>query len=240
MAVIFTTTRYISRDHRLDLALQASEAAQAMGYEMVVVDSSPKESQTQRDFEERGATFIRQVGEGMGSARRQALQAALATNHETFVWLEPEKSRLVPLLDQSIELIESGSYDLVVPRRQCLDSYPTHQQLCELSGNWQVGNFTGRPDLDLWFGPRLMNRAGAELFLSYDGQYGDRWDSIFVPVARALALGLKVGSSLVDYQHPPSQTIAEEGDAEMNRKRDIQLEELVEAMRIECRKLRLP
>lgn len=218
------------------------------GYKVIVVDGSP-ESWVQAVLQQCGAVVLRETGKGMGAARRQAIQAAL--DSQCIIWLEPEKAPLVPLLAPVVRKITVDGIDLVVPRRASLASYPQYQQYCELTGNHEVGNLTGRPELDLWFGPRVMNPRVAKLFTGYDGEYGDRWDSIFAPVARAIAMDepqssqsagkpIKVASVVVDYRHPPEQTAAESNDKTMDRKRDQQLAELVDAMRIECRKLGLP
>lgn len=217
------------------------EAAQRESYPVYVVDGSP-EPWAKQAFEERGAIVLREEGGGMGAARRQVIRAALEDFREyAYVWMEPEKAPLVPLLGPVIDQLRAG-YSLVLPRRKSLDSYPKYQQYCELKGNWLVGNMLSRPDLDLWFGPRAMDRHGARLFIDYDGEYGDRWDSIFIPVARAVNFGHCSGSRfvasvLVDYRHPAEQTAAETGDEAMDRKRDTQLAELLAAMQIECQKL---
>lgn len=242
VSTIVTTTFYKSReDVRFECALATAEAARDLGHKLVVVDGSP-ERWVQDAFEERHAIVLREAARGMGASRRQALQAALddSDKGDVFVWIEPEKYPLVPLLGAGLAKVTADGIDMVLPRRDNLDSYPQYQQFCELRGNWQVGNLTGRPDLDFWFGPRVMNRRATEYFTGYNGEYGDRWDSIFVPVARALAAGLRVESVVVDYVHPPQQTAAEAGDETMDRKRDQQLAELVEAMRTECNRLGLP
>ena len=252
--IIVTTTFYTSvHDIRFLLALEMIRLACSAGYKVIVVDGSP-ESWVQAALQQCGAVVLREIpGKGMGASRRQAIQAALddPDNTGVIIWLEPEKAPLVPLLAPVVRKITVDGIDLVVPRRESLVSYPQYQQYCELTGNHLVGNCTGRPELDLWFGPRAMNRRVAQLFTDYGGEYGDRWDSIFIPVARAIAMSqpqplqspeqpIKVASVVVSYQHPPQQTAAETNDMTMNRKRDQQLNELVGAMRAECLKLGLP
>jgi hypothetical protein len=108
-----------------------------------------------------------------------------------------------------------------------------------------MGILTRRPDIDWMFGPRVLTRRGAELLMSYEDNrgYGDSWHILVVPVLWALwADDYKVGSKIVNYIHPSEQTAAEEGDAEMDKKRDHQrhvLEDTVEkeTMRLRQKKL---
>lgn len=238
MASIATTTLYERSDEvRFPLALDMFKKARDWGYKVFVVDSSP-DHWVREAFEDFGVIFLPATGSTMGSKVRQSIMAALKKDR-VIVRMEPEKAPLVPLLGEAISIMNEGKTDLIIPRRNNLDSYPLYQQVCELRGNWQAGTFTGRPDLDLWFGPRIMNRRGAELFLEYPGDHGDHWDSIFAPIPPAIDR-YKVRSIPVDYQHPPSQTAAETGDEAMNRKRDQQLRELVDVIRFECGKLGLP
>ena len=74
-----------------------------------------------------------------------------------------------------------------------------------------------------------MNRRAARLMVEYDGQYGDRWDSIFIPVLMAMKRNYTVAGHTIDYIHPPEQTAAE-SDPSMDRKRDEQLVMLLDGM----------
>lgn len=242
---IATTTFYPNaNDLRFELASRFVKDAVAEGHKVVVVDDSPDAAVADR-FLHLGAVVEKQTAKGMGPGRRQALKKAydlsISENQAdpAFAWIEPEKFPLVPYLKDLVPLIERGA-DIVIPRRQSLASYPTYQEACELRGNWAAGSLTGRPELDLWFGPRLMGFRGLRYFLDYEGDHGDRWDSIFIPVVRAIAIGRSVLSATVPYLHPAEQTAAEEGNLEMDKKRDIQLETLLACIRTECKKLGLP
>jgi hypothetical protein len=246
MAVLVTATFYKSpTDVRHLLALRFLEEAQTAGYPVVIVDGSPADCEWVRDsFRRDGVTVLQEEKQGMGASRRQAMRAALERypDEEAFVWIEPEKAPLVPLLAKAIEEVEGlNSIDLVLPRRRSLRGYPEYQEFCEHRGNWEAGNMTGRYDLDLWFGPRIMRRwVAKQLFLTYKGDYGDKWDSIFIFVLRALIdRTCVVASFIVDYVHPPEQTQAETGDEVMNRKRDEQLGTILAGIEMECRKLGL-
>ena len=52
-------------------------------------------------------------------------------------------------------------------------------------------NLTGR-EFDIWFGPRLFNKKTSKYFLDYNGEYGDKWESIFIPVMDALHNNKKI------------------------------------------------
>ena len=230
-AVLVTTTFSKSaEDLRFQLALKTRDEAQKAGYPIIIVDGSPEESM--RDLlRAHGATVYKEEGRGMGASRRQTIKAGIDTGTDVIVWLEPEKHPLVPLLGDCIEWVLDG-VDLVIPCRQSLESLPEYQELSELRANRELGFITGRPDLDLMFGPRVMSRTSAELLQKYVGKPSeDNWQILFIPVLQALEMKMPVCSMLVDYVHPPEQTVAEQGDEVMNKKRDIQRHDLVDGMR---------
>ncbi len=228
--LVTTTFSKSAEDLRFQLALKTCGAARKAGYPLIIVDGSPDERL--RDLlRVCGATVYKQEEPGMGASRREALQAGLATEADVIVWLEPEKYPFVPLLKPCIDMVRAG-IDIVVPSRKSLESYPMYQELSELRTNRELGRITGSHDLDLMFGPRVMSRTGAELLLSYTGQAGgDNWELTFIPILWVLKRHLmSVNSVVVDYVPPPEQTAAEQGDEEMNKKRDTQRHTLVNGM----------
>lgn len=229
VAVVTTTFSKTVKDLRLQLAIRTvREIKNLLGYGPIIVDASP--DPVKLALEEAGGQVYQQRPDTtMGSARRQAVSQALSQGAETIIWMEPEKYPLVESLPRLVEFKRLWPYDLVIPRRASLRSYPAYQMAKELEGNHEAGSLTGRPDLDLWFGPRVMDRRAAELFCSYDGRYGDRWESIFIPVMMSLRKGLHVTGHTVDYIHPPEQTASESGP-DMDQKRDDQLNSLLAAM----------
>ncbi len=232
-----TTFSPTAEDLRFRLALNTVREAVRCGYPIIVVDGSPFDD-AKRLLEEAGAVVFKETTPGMGASRRQVLRAGLDTGAEVVVWLEPEKYPLVSLLGPCVKMVQSG-YDLVVPARRSLESLPSYQELSELRANWELGFITKRAELDLMFGPRVMSRNAAELFLSYDGAFGDHWHILFLPVLRALRVGMSVMSVVVDYTHPAEQTAAEEADPKMPPKRLAQRQALVPAMREEADRLGL-
>lgn len=230
---LVTTTFYKNPDDvRFQLALKTCAAAVTAGYPLHIVDGSP-DPQIRNMFEESGAVVAQQKTAGMGASRRQCLNMGLATEADVIVWLEPEKAPFVPLIPPCAEMILRG-YNIVIPGRKSLESYPRYQELSELRAMRNIGIMTGRPDIDWMFGPRVLSRRGAQRLADYTGPTpeDDTWHILVIPVLQELTLDTsRVGSRLVDYTHPPEQTAAEEGDQLMDKKRDHQREVLETAVR---------
>jgi len=246
-------------DYRFQLALQMCQTARVLGYPTFVVDGSRFHVTASEALMGAGATHVdEQKEKGMGASRRQCIKAGLNVvrtadliagytpnrafeDVDAIVWIEPEKVGMVPCLAPCIEMVRQG-YDIVVPwRNRLFADYPHYQALSEARANAEIAEVTGM-NLDLYIGPRIMSRRGAELLLSYHGQsrvdpnvkLDDNWGILFVPILWALQDGLKVGSCPVDYVHPAIQTAVESRMPEMDRKRDTQRVALVNAMRQEA------
>ncbi len=238
---IATSTYYCGgMEVRYHLALQALEQYRQLGYPVFLVDDTVGDlGGTVRDkFRRLGATiFSTEVGGGvMGQDRRTAIRMAVESGADLIVWAEPEK-----LLAHFIAgILRQSEADLIIVGRQSLESYPSHQRLCEETGNREAAVYTGRRDLDLWFGPRIFTTEAARFFLDYNGEYGDVWDSIFIPAVRAIAdRTLRVESVTVPYTYPLEQAQQEEGDHAFITRRNYQLKVLHDAIREECTKLGL-
>lgn len=231
MLVIATTTQYLStEDLRCNLALQMISRAVQEGIQVVVVDKSPNDV---RDaLEQRGAKVFEDNGVTMGAGRRQALSAANALTPEAIVWMEPEKAPLVPFLKGLAAPIREGRADVVIPHRteKSFASYPLLQSLLEQSGNEIFQKVSGL-SLDVWMGPRVIHPNVLPLFLDYQGEYGDQWDSIFIPLLRAQRKAFRFHSVSVEYIHPSEQTAQEEQDLRIGiTKRVEQLSTLTQAL----------
>ncbi|MEK7536909.1 MAG: hypothetical protein AAB584_00475 [Patescibacteria group bacterium] len=244
--VIATTTWYRSPDEvRAKEAFKTVRSATSSSLPIVVVDGSPSMEVKARLIDLRAVLLAEEKGT-MGLSRRQAIREAvrLAGEDGVVVWMEPEKNPLVSFIHQMVQPILDGQYEIVVPRRRdCLASYPEFQMHAELYGNDGFRLLTGKA-LDVWFGPRAFSTEAAKYFLAYDGKsldgskyYGDRWDSIFIPLVRAITEGQRVGEVVVDYIHPQEQTAAEEGFTDY-KKRMLQLTSLIEAVECEVQLLR--
>jgi glycosyltransferase involved in cell wall biosynthesis len=237
--VIVTTTWYNweSESNRLRarVALRAVREAVGLGYEIVVVDGgSPKEFVSK--LKSLGARVYRQKDKGMGIARREAMRWALKLEGEVMVWMEPEKAPLVSMLQRVVRPILDGEVDLAIAGRKSLGSYPTEQQ----HGEWLINRYwqllTGN-DWDISFGPRVWKTKFTDYFLSYDGRFGDKWDSIFIPVMEMLEDGRRVEEVEVDYRHPKELVKIEEGDLGFLEKRVEQLSRLVKALKGEWKSM---
>ena len=236
--VIATTTLYGSLEEvRAKLALSTIEKAIENGFQIIVVDSSNDE--IRHSFSMRGAKVLKGTSSGMGINRRYAIREAkqLAGENGVIVWTEPEKAPLIPLLPDIITHLESA--DMVIPKRKSLKSYPIVQQHSEWLGNRDFLTITGL-DLDVFFGPRIFRADASSFFLSYKGEYGDEWDSIFIPVLRAIKAGELVIGVEVNYTHPKEQTREEERlEKQFSAKRIRQLVSLIHALRKESQILGL-
>src|SRR3989344_5664288 len=150
-------------------------------------------------------------------------------DYEAIGWVEPEKHTLIQHIPTLMGPVITDQCDMVIPQRISLETYPAYQRDSELEANRELASITGRPDLDLMSGPRFMNRKAAEIMAAYDGEYGNNWEILFVPVLHMLKAGLRITSVPVPYEHPEEQRA--EDDEAMRRKRDIQREVLVAAMK---------
>ncbi|MDD5165084.1 MAG: hypothetical protein PHG25_00910 [Candidatus Pacebacteria bacterium] len=239
--VVLVTTTFSKSIHetRAQLALKTCQACVEHGYDLIIVDGSPC-AEFKKALQDAGATVIDQITSGMGASRRQALGAGIDSGADIIVWLEPEKYTLVPLLVPCLNEIIFEEADVVIPRRKNLDGYPAYQQFSEYRGNWALANATNRPDLDLFFGPRIMTPQAARMMAVYNGKngncsYGDNWEIIFIPMLWFLDAGYEIKSVTVDYVHPTEQLV--EDDADMRGKRDKQRIDLSTAMMTEAARL---
>jgi len=227
--VIATTTLYKSiEEHRARLALKTVQRAVQYGHKIVIVDNSSQKIKDQ--LAKNGAIVFPNTAETYGQNIRQSIRLAIenASPKERFIArIEPEKYAIVKHLS-----VMTG-YDITIPRRTSLSSYPKFQQHAENMGNEAFRIRTGRT-LDMWFGPRIFSRKAAKYFLEYNGEYGDRWDSIFIPIIRAIAAGENVGEKAINFTYPPEQLSAENDSFDMVLKRLDQLNSLIWAIDHEC------
>ena len=165
----------------------------------------------------------------MGSGRRQAFKAAYDTERKVIAWTEPEKYTYIPELWKTAKPVLDGIADLVVADRGSLDSYPEGQQYAENLGNLAFRDITGLT-LDMWSGARTFGRENAHYFTDYKGEYGDLWDSIFIPVLEMMHGGKRVICVGINYNHPPEMTAIEARSPIFHVKRVNQLMNLVPAL----------
>jgi hypothetical protein len=238
--VLFTTTMYgvddVSKVREV-LAERLLKNAEDLGVRSVVVDggSNPEFLKKLKAF--KNVTSEVDPSLGMGESRREALKKALelAGPQDNFLWVEPEKSELITKesLSAMIEGLRAGQTDIVVPRRKSMASMPKFQAWIEKRANKRAGELMNEDEdapteesLDLWFGPKMFNREGANFFANYKGKL-DKWDSIIKPVIDAAEAGKKISSVDVDYSYDPSQSESEEHDRVMKEKRVTQYKKIL-------------
>lgn len=196
-----------------------------LGYSIALIDGgSPQE--LVEEFERYGAKVFpeqERVAPGIfGPGRRQSFQEAYNLNKSVVAWMEPEKEGYVPELWKTAVPILEGKTDLVVPKRKSLETYPEFQAREEELGNMLFRNLTGY-ELDVWMGPRTWSRDITNYFTGYDGKFGDEWESIFMPILKAIFDKKRVTGVEIDYTHPKEQTEIEKGDLIFDLKRIKQL-----------------
>lgn len=229
--VIATTTFYKSHSHvRFGLAMRTLYNLANAGYDVVVYDGSPPSiKDALKKCGESIHIYDEPEGYSMGATRRLAFGTAadIAGRNGIVGWIEPEKdfSRFLracvaPILRARLSLPDA--YHIVVPSRSDkLASYQEYQRYAELFGNGVFRYMLGMP-IDAWIGPRFFGVEDAHWFTDYKGEYGDRWDSIFIPLLRAHAAGRILGSVEVNFTYPAAQAAAED-TLEMHLKRLEQL-----------------
>ena len=227
---IATTTFYNPNSEvdksRAEISKGAIRNMKDLGYEVVVVDGGSSD-----EFLDSISPYCKLFNEnpqGMGNGRRQAVRECLETNARVIAWTEPEKESYIPELYKTVTPILNGEAELVMPSRPNLDNYPLTQQYAEKFAIKTMGNLTGKT-LDYWFGPKTWKKELSTIVLDYKSEYGDKWDSLFLPFLKIIKSGVKTIDIPVNYKHPNQQTLIEEGDVNMDLKRLIQLNNLIPA-----------
>lgn len=254
---IATTTFYPNFDSndvdklRGNLALRLIEEAISKGYSITIVDGGSQDTFIKKAVEI-GAKVMPEEQKGMSGSRRQAIESA--SNQESakvVCWIEPEKVSMIDCLALASKPILEGQADMVIPKRDkdALATYPDYQIEYEVKANslWNsILKSQGlldpkSEDLDAWFGPRIIKNDPELLSLFMDkyeftprsGKINkilkpELWpNAIFLPVVAALKKGYRVASVTVPYKHPAEQTAQEQDSPEFNRKRQVQLRNII-------------
>jgi len=225
MKIVVATTTFYPLDSesskiRACLAIDLMKKVKEKGYPLVVAEDGSS-SEFLNLLKENNVEYVFQTEKGLGAGKRLAISEACKLG-DIILLLEPEKSPLIDFAEDLCKPLLSGEADLVIPKRKSLSSYPLFQQKSETLLNDFWKNVTGT-DLDIDFGPRVMTKETAQYFLSYNGTFGDRWESIFLPVIDAIRDNKKVLSVEVDYIHPKVQRENEEENIDFDLKRVDQL-----------------
>ncbi|MDQ3239067.1 MAG: glycosyltransferase [bacterium] len=213
---------------RAELALRMIKSAVDKGFEVIVVDASPGE-ELRHEFAKNGAKVFAQSKSGMGNSRRQALKECYETKKPFIAFVDPEKVEYIPSLHRSIEPLALGVGSMIIPRRKSMETYPTSQQLSEpfINAFWKDLTSTS---FDITFGVRSWKRELTSYFLNYKGEYGDKWDCMYIPILDALHDNQKIVEVTIDYDHPKDQTDIEEHDLGFYWKRLHQADNIMGAL----------
>jgi len=224
------TTTFYRLDNRVDtirakIAERTIRSISDLGYETIVVDGGSADELLD-SFRRSGAVVYHEEERGMGKARRQAIRIACERNPQVLIWTEPEKESYVRFIEATALPILNNATDMVIPRRRDISSYPALQQITERAGNLFWKKLTGT-DLDMFFGARGWRKDLSKYFLEYNAAYGDKQDSIHIPILDIIHAGYRVRGVDIDFTYPHEQrAIEEEMGGEMDLKRMQQLYEL--------------
>lgn len=234
--VVFTTTLYGTdrqSEVRQKLAQRLFENCEQLGMACVVVDGGSNQRFIEKASSLKHLKFAVNPQLGMGQSRREALRIAMENfpRADFFLWLEPEKDSLVSQesLNAMLADLRTGQADIVVPKRKSKATLPALQSWIETRANRRAGNLFDpklEEELDLWFGPKVFNRKGAEYFIKYQSSL-DKWDSIIKPVIQAYQDGAIIKSVEVDYNYHPRQSQMEEDDRMIKMKRLMQYRQIL-------------
>lgn len=188
-----------------------------------------------------GIVLIEQQSAGMGNIRREALSAACAhfPNAQYLCWLEPEKPGLVEYIVPMAHQMEREQSALSIFNRNDMASYPPEQAHCYLFCRAVATQLIGF-DVDYAFGPMMVARSSISYFLEYQGEYGDKWDSILVPRLRILRDELNVSVLSTDFQNDVRMTRVESGNPTVILKRMEQLNNVIPSLIAEWQRLSKP
>lgn len=216
-------------EQRLTCARELAIRAIKLGYIVVgVVDDI-----SQPHFADTGAVLVISNVLGVGPPRRLGIRRAkdlLESKRGAIVWTEPEKVGIEEFIEKIVAPLRDGTADLVIVGRTIasLFTYVWWQIFWEICGNVFCYVIMGRL-FDYFFTPRAFTPEVADFFLNYPGEekHDDLWDSIHVPPMDMMAAGLRVAGVYIDFNFPPAQAAAEEGDILLLPKRTFALHNIV-------------
>ena len=185
-----------------------------------------------------GIILVQQRGTSMGSVRREAFRAAsdMFTSATYFAWLEPEKPDIVRYLSPLMEIMsrETSTLGLFNRTEESMKSYGKLQAYYYLFCRSLANDLLGR-DIDLAFGPMIVTRDGLREILSYNGEYGDKWDALFIPRLRMITKGMRVSILNIDFINYLPMNEVERRNIAIIEKRLMQMNNVTNALIIEWR-----
>ncbi|RMG42640.1 MAG: hypothetical protein D6719_06000 [Candidatus Dadabacteria bacterium] len=237
--VVVSTTHYPegskTAEVRAELALNSVTELVSSGAELLLVDSGANSAFKERAVEA-GAKILQQQGSTLGASRREAFSAGRDSGKKVIAYFEIEKRGFAEKLKDVCRPVLNGEAGMVIPARKTIESYPDFQQLSETLGNMYCYMICGHY-FDLFFGPRIVSRETVTYFTGYQGEYGDSWEALFIPVLRALKDGVLIKSLEVDFEYPEEQLRVEANTRGFIEKRLFQLELVRKAVAAEWERL---
>ena len=184
-----------------------------------------------KDLQKQDVITVKQKSMGIGNIRREAIrEACLRYQCANYLcWLEPEKPDIIKSILPMVHKMEKDKASLGIFNRNDMSSYPPEQshyyQFCRAVATQFIGF-----DIDYAFGPMIMTRSSASYFLEYQGEYGDKWDSILVPRLRIIKNGLAVSVLPINFQNDRRMTRVESGNPTIILKRLEQFNNVVPSL----------
>ena len=184
-----------------------------------------------RDFADWGVTLIRQTSQGMGNIRREVQRAALSLYSEAsyYLWLEPEKCNIPRFAHALCQQMVEKQALLGLFNRVGMQTYPPEQAYYYLFCRAVASRLVGF-DFDYGFGPMILTKESMSYFLSYDGRYGDLWDSILIPRLKVIKDGLPIEIYPCNFINDPRMKAVETGNNPIILKRVQQLMNVVPSL----------
>lgn len=220
---------------RGDLALAAIRNTLALGNSRIVLADGGSSTEficLLKPFATQGLTVVTGMASGRAPQRRATFKEALSLpDVKVIIYSQAEKD-LSPFIDKIAAPILENKADIVIPSRppEVLGSWPKYQIDSELEVNASIDRILRRYGLigknqnfDWFFGPIVYSTREevSKLFLD---QYSLTRDikskngvpdpekhsgSHYLPVIRALALGMRVASVEIPYFYPELQMLNE-------------------------------
>lgn len=187
---------------------------------------------------ELGVLIVPQSGQGMGVVRREAIRAGVThyQNATYYAWLEPEKPNLPFHVESLVEAMQRDKSVLSLFNRVRMENYPEEQTNCYLFCR-AVATYLLGFDLDYAFGPMVLTSQSIPFFLDYRGEYGDLWDSLFIPRLRIIKAQMGMTTASVAFVNDSRMCAVEKGNTAIILKRVQQLNNVVPSLIAEWQKL---
>jgi len=184
-----------------------------------------------KNLQKYGVITVKQKSIGMGNIRREAIREASLhfPNSNYLCWLEPEKPNIAKFILPMVHKMKMDKTSLGIFNRNNMSSYPPEQshnyQFCRAVATQFIGF-----DIDYAFGPMVVPRSSSSYFLEYQGEYGDKWDSILVPRLRIIKNGLCISTLPINFQNDNRMTCVESGNPTIILKRLEQFNNVIPSL----------